>query len=206
MLLRLYEKRDKMPRPQNSGISFEQAYLSIPKWAPPTLLTNVLSGAPADKMPVNKPPEGFQERVINSDVPPALKGNIDLRKNPDVRKRLSGPAVRTFFNIADAWDLTVSEQCGLLGWIAPSTYHKYRSGNIGTLTYDGLIRISLVIGIYKALHILYPDDNLADRWVKLPNDNPLFSGKPALSVMIDIGIDGLYKVRRLLDSRRGGWN
>jgi len=24
--------------------------------------------------------------------------------------------------------------------------------------------------------------------------------------MIDGGIDGLYKVRRLLDARRGGWN
>ncbi len=130
----------------------------------------------------------------------------DQRKNPNVRKRLSGPAIRTFFNIADKWGLSVSEQCGLLGWIAPSTYHKYKSGKIGTLTYDGLVRISLVIGIYKALHILYPDNVLADRWVKLPNENPIFSGKPALSIMIENGIDGLYKVRRLLDSRRGGWN
>lgn len=130
----------------------------------------------------------------------------DQRKNPNVRKRLSGPAIRTFFNIADKWGLSVSEQCGLLGWIAPSTYHKYKSGKIGTLTYDGLVRISLIIGIYKALHILYPDNVLADRWVKLPNENPIFSGKPALSIMIENGIDGLYKVRRLLDSRRGGWN
>ncbi|MGC8500941.1 MAG: MbcA/ParS/Xre antitoxin family protein [Leptospirillia bacterium] len=132
--------------------------------------------------------------------------DINQRKNPDVRKRLSAPALRTFFKIADKWELSVSEQCGLLGWIASSTYHKYKAGKIGTLTYDGLTRISLIIGIYKALHILYPDNGLADRWVKMPNKNPMFAGKPALSMMIDAGIDGLYKVRRLVDSRRGGWN
>jgi hypothetical protein len=114
--------------------------------------------------------------------------------------------LRTFFRIAEEWELTVAEQCGLLGWIAPSTCHKYKGGNIGTLSYDLLTRISLVIGIYKALHILYPEDLLANRWVKLPNTHPLFSGRSALSVMIDAGIDGLSKVRRLLDSRRGGWN
>lgn len=132
--------------------------------------------------------------------------DIDQRKSPDARKRLSAPALRTFFKIADKWELSVSERCGLLGWIAPSTYHKYKSGKIGTLTYDSLTRLSLIIGIYEALHILYPDNNLADRWVKLPNKTPMFAGKPALSVMIDAGIDGLYKVRRLVDSRRGGGN
>ena len=134
------------------------------------------------------------------------KVDYDQRKEPEVRKRLSAPALRTFFNIAEKWDLSVSDQCGLLGWIAHSTYHKYKAGNFGTLTYDGLTRISLIIGIYKALHILYPDTVLADQWVKMPNNNPLFAGKPALSLMIGAGIDGLYRVRRLLDSRRGGWN
>ena len=60
----------------------------------------------------------------------------------------------------------------------------------------------MVLGIYKALHILYPDEGLADRWVKLPNANPLFGGEPALALMTS-GIDGLYAVRRLLDGRRG---
>jgi hypothetical protein len=62
----------------------------------------------------------------------------------------------------------------------------------------------LLLGIYQALHILYPDDALADRWVKLPNSNPMFGGKPALALMFDGGIDGLTQTRRLLDARRGG--
>jgi hypothetical protein len=112
--------------------------------------------------------------------------------------------VRSFLNVAVAWRLTVREQRSLLGWPAASTYHKYKSGDVGALSYDMLVRISLVLGIYKALHILYPDAGLADGWVKLPNANPLFGGRPALAAMIDGGIDGLYRVRRLLDARRGG--
>lgn len=128
------------------------------------------------------------------------------RQHPEVRRRLSGPGMRTFFNIAEAWELSVDEQRGLLGWPAASTYHKYKSGQVGTLTYDMLVRISLVIGIYKALHILYPQPELADQWIKLRNSNALFGGAPPLKIMIDGGIDGLYQVRRLLDARRGGWN
>jgi Protein of unknown function (DUF2384) len=116
---------------------------------------------------------------------------------------MSGPALRSFFRIASAWQLSVNEQRALLGWPAPSTYHKYKSGDTGTLSFDTLTRISLVLGIYKALHILYPDLQLADRWVKLPNGNPLFGGKPALALMAGGGIDGLLQVRRLLDARRG---
>jgi hypothetical protein len=131
---------------------------------------------------------------------------VDRRGDPKVRKRVSAPAMRTFLNAARAWELSVDEQRGLLGWPAPSTYHKYKAGDVGTLSYDMLTRISLLLGIYKALHILYPDEALADRWVKLPNSNPIFGGKPALSLMIDGGIDGLTQTRRLLDARRGGWN
>jgi hypothetical protein len=128
----------------------------------------------------------------------------DQRASRDVRKQMSAPAIRTFLNIAEAWKLSVEQQLGLLGWPAESTYFKYKAGQVGILPYDTLIRISLVVGIYKALHILYPEPALADAWVKLPNSNTLFAGRPALALMIDGGMDGLYQVRRLLDARRGG--
>jgi hypothetical protein len=126
-----------------------------------------------------------------------------LRPDPDVRKRLSGPALRTFFNVAEAWQLSVAEQRGLLGWPAASTYHKYKAGEHGALSFDTLTRLSLILGIYKSLQVLYPEQGLADRWIRLPNSNPLFAGVPPLTTMIDSGIDGLYRVRRLLDGRRG---
>jgi hypothetical protein len=128
---------------------------------------------------------------------------IDRRHLAPVRQRMSAPAIRSFFNIASRWELSVEEQRALLGWPATSTFHKYKAGQVGTLAYDMLVRISLVLGIYKGLHILYPDRQLADRWVKLPNSNPLFGGRPALTLMAEGGVDGLLQVRRLLDGRRG---
>lgn len=125
------------------------------------------------------------------------------RRDPDERRRLSAPALRVFLNITRAWQLTVDEARGLLGWPAPSTFHKYKSGDVGTLSYDTLTRLSLILGIYKALQVLYPEPQFADRWVKMPNTNRLFASQPPLSLMIDDGLDGLYRVRRLLDGRRG---
>jgi hypothetical protein len=126
--------------------------------------------------------------------------------DPQARKRLSGPALRTFFNIAAVWGLSVTEQRGLLGWPAASTYHKYKIGEHGALSYDALTRLSLVLGIYKSLQVLYPEPAFADAWVRMPNSNPMFGGRPPLALMIDAGIDGLYRVRRLLDARRGAWS
>lgn len=128
------------------------------------------------------------------------------RQDPAVRKKLSGPAIRSFFRIGEAWKLTVEEEKALLGWPATSTLYKYKQNDFGTLSYDALIRISLVLGIYKALHILYPEKELADSWIKLPNSNSFFGGRPAIDFLRRAGIDGLYQVRRLLDSRVGGGN
>lgn len=122
--------------------------------------------------------------------------------DPDTRRRLSGPALRTFFNIAAAWTLSVGEQRALLGWPAASTYHKYKAGEPGVLSFDTLTRLSLVLGIYKSLQVLYPEPGFADSWVKLPNTNLTFDGAAPLTLMM-AGIDGLYRVRRLLDGRRG---
>jgi hypothetical protein len=130
----------------------------------------------------------------------------DRRRDPKIRRQMSGPAMRAFLNVAEAWSLSNEARRALLGWPAESTFFKYKAGEIGTLSFDMLTRISLVIGIYKDLHILYPEPDLADRWVSLPNNNALFGGRPALSLMTEAGMDGLYQVRRLLDGRRGGWN
>ena len=136
---------------------------------------------------------------------PAGLGRTDaaVRPEPEVRKRLSGPALRTFFNIAGAWQLSVADQRALLGWPAASTYHKYKARDHGALSYDTLTRLSLIFGIYKSLQVLYPDRPLADGWMSMPNTNTAFGGATPLSLAVSTGIDGLYRVRRLLDARRG---
>jgi hypothetical protein len=127
----------------------------------------------------------------------------DARQEPAVRRKLSAPALRGFFNIARAWELSVHEERALLGWPPPSTFHKYKSGDPGVLSFDTLTRVSLVLGIYKALHILYPEPAFADRWMRMPNSHATFGGVMPLTLVADAGIDGLFQIRRLLDSRRG---
>jgi hypothetical protein len=128
---------------------------------------------------------------------------IQDRQDPAVRRKLSAPALRAFFNVARAWQLSVAEERGLLGWPPSSTFHKYKSGDAGVLSFDTLTRVSLVLGIYKALHILYAEATFADHWLRMPNTNPLFGGRTPLAFVLDAGIDGLFQLRRLLDSRRG---
>jgi hypothetical protein len=125
------------------------------------------------------------------------------RQDPAARRRLSAPALRAFFNIAAAWQLNVTEQRALLGWPPSSTFHKYKGGDAGALSFDTLTRISLVLGSYKALHILYPEPAFADQWMRMPNSNPLFGGRTPMAWVTDAGLDGLFQLRRLLDSRRG---
>lgn len=120
-------------------------------------------------------------------------------------KTASGPALRTFFKIAERWDLNVEEQMKLLGIGARSTFFKWKQDLDGRLTMDTLERISYILGIFKALNILLPDEDAADKWVKKPNDAPIFSGKTALARMLSGHVSDLYVVRQFLDAQRGGW-
>ncbi|MGB8583749.1 MAG: MbcA/ParS/Xre antitoxin family protein [Candidatus Sulfotelmatobacter sp.] len=72
-----------------------------------------------------------------------------------------------------------------------------------TLDEDRLARISLLVGIYKALNILY-GQKLADAWITLPNTNPMFGGDSPLDYVKKGGIPAFLRVRQLLDARRGG--
>ena len=127
----------------------------------------------------------------------------DLSK-PDVRRKLTPGALRTFVNIASKWELTEVQARGLLGGVASSTYHAWKTNPRGKqLDQDTLTRISLTIGIYKALNI-YFNKPLADRWITLGNRGPMFAGHSPLEYMIRNGQPGMVDVRRMLDAWRGG--
>ena len=120
------------------------------------------------------------------------------------RKGLSGPALRTFFRIAALWSLSVEEQMTLLGLAARSTFFKWKKDANVVLPKDTLERISYIVGVYKALQILLPDEKAADEWVKRPNAAPLFSGRSALDRMLSGQVADLFLVRQYLDAERGG--
>ncbi len=121
------------------------------------------------------------------------------------RRGLSGPALRTFFRIAGLWSLSVEEQMTLLGLTARSTFFKWKKDPNTVLPKDTLERISYVIGIYKALQILLPDQKAADEWVRRPNAAAPFAGRSALDRMLSGQVADLSVVRQYLDTQRGGW-
>jgi uncharacterized protein (DUF2384 family) len=118
------------------------------------------------------------------------------------RERLSQSAIDGFFAIMDKWQIPIERSGDLLGGMPRSTVYKLRTA-AGTLRQDELTRISYLVGIYKALHILLPDD-LADRWIAQPNDHLLFYGQTPIDYIVREGIPGLQQVRTLLDAARGG--
>lgn len=119
-------------------------------------------------------------------------------------QQLSGPALRTFFRIADAWGLSSDEARTLLGGPPRSTFFLWKKTGEGQLGRDTLERISYILGIYKALQILLPEPAAADAWVRKPNTAPLFGGRPALHRMLSGNVADLYVVRQYLDAWRGG--
>ncbi|WP_372993397.1 MbcA/ParS/Xre antitoxin family protein [Sulfitobacter sp.] len=124
------------------------------------------------------------------------------------RARTSAPGLRAFREIADRFDLSEAERIAILGDPGRSTYHQWmkkaREQQPLTLPLDTLLRISAILGIYKALTILFEDESQALVWLKGPHQGTLFAGASPMAYMLEGGHDGLMSVRRYLDAWRGG--
>jgi hypothetical protein len=133
----------------------------------------------------------------------ALPEIVDLSSREE-RKRLSASGLKALFNIAECWKLRSEDVRELLGGVANGSYFEMKKNPEGkVLDTDQMLRISYLIGIFKALNILH-GRQLADEWVRLPNSNRIFGGRTPLEYMIRGGVPAMQTVRRLLDARRGG--
>ena len=127
---------------------------------------------------------------------------VDLSRKEN-RARLSSSAIKGLLRIAAHWKLKDEDTRDLLGGISSGSFYALKNRPSKTLDTDQLTRISILIGIYKALNILY-SRKLADGWMTLPNANPMFGGDSPLSYLKRGGIPAFMRVRQLLDARRGG--
>src|SRR5690606_2880234 len=99
------------------------------------------------------------------------------------RARLSEPGLKAFFNIMARWKVRDEEARALLGGVSNGPFYEMKRNAARVLDTDRLMRISYLVGIFKALRILH-GEALADRWVQLPNTNPLFDGATPLAYMV----------------------
>lgn len=127
---------------------------------------------------------------------------IDLISRSE-RERLSTSALKAFFNLIGRWSIRDEDARSLLGGLSNGPYYNWKKRPERLLDTDVLTRISYLIGIFKALNILY-GEKLADEWVRLPNSNWIFNGRTPLDYMVRGGVPAMQIVRRLLDARRGG--
>ena len=138
-------------------------------------------------------------------IPQVAGYNFEVAPNfadTATRKRLSPSAIKGFFRIAEKWRIKDEDARLLLGGTSSGSFYALKK-NPRTLDQDTLTRVSLLVGIFKALNILY-SSRLADAWITLPNTNPMFHGSTPLAYMQRLGLPGMMHVRQLLDARRGG--
>jgi len=124
---------------------------------------------------------------------------------PAVRERATRERLgRMVVALLDHWGLNPADQATLLGLSAQSrsTVARYRKGEPLADSADLLARAGHLLGIHKALRIMFPHDReLAYRWVGTPNRR--FGDASPLEVMKKHGYEGILAVRRYLDFERG---
>ncbi len=129
-------------------------------------------------------------------------GLVDLSDRAE-RARLTPDAVRAFFNIMDCWKIRDDDARRLLGGISNGAYYALKKGPRRPLDEDRLRRISYLVGIFKALNVLYGDE-LADLWMQRPNRNRIFGALTPCEYLARGGLPAFATVRQLLDARRSG--
>ncbi len=109
---------------------------------------------------------------------------------------------RAALNIFRNWGLTDNQAATLLDMPA-RTYARWKEGATGRLGRDGKARLSNIMGIHKALRLIFQEPSRGYRWISAAN--AAFGGRTALDLMLGGEITDLMRVRRYLDAERGGW-
>jgi hypothetical protein len=130
--------------------------------------------------------------------------------NLNAQQQLDSPgagrvALTFFFNLMELWGCSVEQQRILLGKVGNTTFYKYKQlpENV-KLPRDTLERISYLMGIHKALSIIFSNSrDRAYQWVSSPNTAAPFNGQSALSYMLTGRVVDIADVRRYLDGVRG---
>ena len=137
---------------------------------------------------------------------------MQLRKIEPVRPAPVGPRFsdaeklamqKAMVNLAERWGLTNAQASVLLGGISERTFGRWKAGDFGDAGPDLAARLSNLMGIHKALRLLFKDAGRAYGWIKRPN--AFFNGASALDIMMFGNLTDIMRVRRLLDSLRGPW-
>ena len=114
----------------------------------------------------------------------------------------AGAMFRASLNLFRLWQLT-AEQAATFFDMPVRTYRRWKAGEAGRMGRDLKARLSNIMGIHKALRLIFREPERGYGWVKAPNE--AFDGKSALDVMLGGDLTDIMRVRRYLDAERGAW-
>lgn len=120
--------------------------------------------------------------------------------NPEISDSIAWKALK---NLVERFHFSREEALVLMGDMASSSYYKGINKFEGKLSKDEKARISLLLGIYKALRILFTDSEQAMGWIGRSNTLPPFNGLTPKQYLMDGNLLRLAEVRRFLDFWRG---
>ena len=131
---------------------------------------------------------------------------IDTQVRPFAPEPITGEEAAAMFraviNLFGRWGLN-DEQAAILLDLPIRTYRRWKAGDLGRIDRDGKARLSNLMGIHKALRIIFEEPQRGYAWIKAPNH--AFGGRSALAIMLGGELTDLMRVRRYLDAERGGW-
>ena len=109
---------------------------------------------------------------------------------------------RAALNLFGKWGLT-DDQAAVLLDMPLRSYRRWKADGPGRISRDGRARLSNLIGVHKALRIIFTEPQRGYAWIRAAN--AAFDGASALDVMLGGELTDLMRVRRYLDAERGGW-
>ena len=121
----------------------------------------------------------------------------------EVTQAEAAAMLRAVVKLLRLWNVNDLQARVLLGQPSPSTFYRWKRGEIGAVPPDTVWRLGDLMGIHKALRHLFTEPERGYAWVSRPN--AAFGGKSALDRMLAGAPSDLTAVRNYLDAERGGW-
>lgn len=132
---------------------------------------------------------------------PVATAPSDFRPEP-ITQDEGAAMFRAVVNLFGKWKIT-DEQAATLLDMPVRSYARWKAEGPGRISRDGRARLSNLMGIHKALRIIFSEAARGYAWIKAENE--AFDGASALEVMLGGELTDLMRVRRYLDAERGGW-
>ncbi|MFC7703658.1 MbcA/ParS/Xre antitoxin family protein [Plastorhodobacter daqingensis] len=122
---------------------------------------------------------------------------------PAITDAEAAALARATVNLFRKWQLSDAEARVLLGDMSPRTWARWKEGNIGRIDRDLRARMSILMGIHKALRYLFSDPARGYAWIRSPS--AALDGQSGLDILLRGEITDLLDLRAYLDAERGAW-